>query len=219
MKSFCHHKDQAVLGTTDGIDAQNVRQNGIPNIRQKHTIACKRGQSSFPELWEIYCIHRGKKGFQLLPPSEATLEFVRPKVCRKGGQAWHFAIYKTFPSICLGLGQVINVLCRIVLLVLNQAIPHGLNQLGATWRDIPRLDFSDLIRWTDSKACWVQDQWLRRLTEDRRSKLCKIHFLSVEGLPQKNRTIIWIFRGAIGCSPNSVPMVLIVFSRDSWGWL
>ena len=25
------------------------------------------------------------------------------------------------------------------------------------------------------------------------------------------------FQGTIGCTPNSVPMVFIVFSRDSWG--
>ena len=26
-------------------------------------------------------------------------------------------------------------------------------------------------------------------------------------------------QGTIGCTPNSVPMVFIVFSRDSWGLL
>ena len=26
-----------------------------------------------------------------------------------------------------------------------------------------------------------------------------------------------ICQGTIGCTPNSVPMVFIVFSRDSWG--
>ena len=25
-------------------------------------------------------------------------------------------------------------------------------------------------------------------------------------------------KGTIGCTPNNVPMVFIVFSRDSWGW-
>ena len=25
------------------------------------------------------------------------------------------------------------------------------------------------------------------------------------------------FQGTMGCTPNSVPMVFIVFSRDSWG--
>ena len=27
------------------------------------------------------------------------------------------------------------------------------------------------------------------------------------------------FQGTMGCTPNSVPMVFIVFSRDSWGYL
>ena len=26
-----------------------------------------------------------------------------------------------------------------------------------------------------------------------------------------------VFQGTIGCTPNSVPIVFIVFSRDSWG--
>ena len=92
MRSFCHpyippllHKNQDVLVIMDELDGQNLRQNGISNIRQKHAIARKVGQSSFCEPRKIYAIHRDKKGFQLLPPSEATLEFVRPKVRRRGG--------------------------------------------------------------------------------------------------------------------------------------
>ena len=30
-------------------------------------------------------------------------------------------------------------------------------------------------------------------------------------------TFCSIFQGTMGCTPNSVPMVFIVFSRDSWG--
>ena len=28
---------------------------------------------------------------------------------------------------------------------------------------------------------------------------------------------LWKSQGTIGCTPNSVPIVFIVFSRDSWG--
>ena len=44
-----------------------------------------------------------------------------------------------------------------------------------------------------SKSTWVRSQ---------RHGICLRRFL---------------FQGTIGCTPNSVPMVFIVFSRDSWG--
>ena len=39
---------------------------------------------------------------------------------------------------------------------------------------------------------------------------CKLHFVLFNGH-------VDMFRGTLGCTPNSVPMVFIVFSRDSWG--
>ena len=41
--------------------------------------------------------------------------------------------------------------------------------------------------------------------------------IPVKGLYIYRIAMITMIQGTIGCTPNSVPMVFIVFSRDSWG--
>ena len=49
--------------------------------------------------------------------------------------------------------------------------------------------------------------------------ICVKHRQCFQGASQtrEKKDIRCIYQGASGCTPNSVPIVFIVFSRDSWG--
>ncbi len=67
----------------------------------------------------------------------------------------------------------------------------------------------------------ILKKWKKRTdTDGLFKKVSKID--SAMGRPKKNGVChvlhFWKLQGTIGCTPNGVPMVFIVFSRDSWGF-
>ena len=68
-------------------------------------------------------------------------------------------------------------------------------------------EFSQIFFW--ERWCWAYGKILRMTFEVLGMKVKYFYYISWESKG--------IYQGTIGCTPNSVPMVFIVFSRDSWG--
>ena len=96
-------------------------------------------------------------------------------------------------------------------------------QTGRSWSKLPAISsLESEMKWrfrviTQKGVCLLLFSLPTARTPE------QIHLLNDKGLSSESSNNPYtrcylVFQGTLGCTPNNVPMVFIVFSRDSWGW-